>query len=594
MQNRAGSLSRRVFIELSAGTGVTLLLTACSGSSSGALSGAPTAGAAPTPAPAPAAALAPTIVGAAASGKASAALPNYIAPNLVAKPDFDAHDPRVTLGWNNYPMNPPTSWNKAAPGTGSNVTAFAVDYYPPPTPYDSNPTWQAVNKALNSNFQMTQVSGPDYQLRMATLMAGNDLPDIVHLFAGLTGAFVPPGTAEWIKSKCQDLTQFLAGDAIKDYPNLAAIPTYAWSNSACVIDGALFSWPIHRYLPALTFFFKNTDMWNARVGANTQPADAPDFKKIIAELNDPNDGVWGMGAVVNGIGAANMGVLGYAMMFGAPNNWGMDASGKVIRDRETPQFKAAVAYVRDLWSSGLIWPDAPSSNDARANFVGKKFATCVEGFGNSWNDFWLRGLQQNPPTNFDLILPFSSDATTKVQSYITGGYISTNVMKKGSPDRVQELLRIIDYLAKPFGTQEDLLITYGLSPADYTIAADGNPALTADGKSRSQYVPWQYISDRPYATYYAGIPNYAGHVNQVEQALVDPKIAVADVTLGYYSPTFASSAGKQAEQAFTDGVNNIVLGRDSMDSFDGLVKAWQDAVGTTIKGEYNDAIAAGS
>jgi putative aldouronate transport system substrate-binding protein len=167
-------------------------------------------------------------------------------------------------------------------------------------------------------------------------------------------------------------------------------------------------------------------------------------------------------------------------------------------------------------------------------------------------------------------------------------------MKKSNPDRVRELLRIVDYLAKPFGTQEDLLITYGLSPADYTIGPDGNPVLTADGKSRSQYVPWQYISDRPYATYYAGIPNYAGHVNQVEQALVDPKIAIADVTLGYYSPTFASSAGKQAEQAFTDGVNNIVLGRDSMDSFDGLVKTWQDAVGSKIKGEYNDAIAAAS
>jgi putative aldouronate transport system substrate-binding protein len=301
-----------------------------------------------------------------------------------------------------------------------------------------------------------------------------------------------------------------------------------------------------------------------------------------------------MGAVVNGIGAANMGILGYAMMFGAPNAWGMDSSGKVVRDRETPQYKAAVGYVRDLWSSGLIWPDAPSSNDARANFVGKKFATCVEGFGNSWNDFWLRGLQQNPPTNFDLILPFSADATTRVQSYITGGYISTNVMKKASPDRVQELLRIIDYLAKPFGTQEDLLITYGLSPADYTIGPDGNPTLTADGKARSQYVPWQYMSDRPYATYYAGIPNYAGHVNQVEQALVDPKIAVADVTLGYYSATGASSAGKQAEQAFTDGVNNIILGRDTMNNYDGLVKAWQDAVGTKIKGEYNDAIAAAS
>jgi hypothetical protein len=107
-------------------------------------------------------------------------------------------------------------------------------------------------------------------------------------------------------------------------------------------------------------------------------------------------------------------------------------------------------------------------------------------------------------------------------------------------------------------------------------------------------VPWQYISDRPYATYYAGIPNYAGHVNQVEQALVDPKIAVADVTLGYYLPTGASSAGKQADQAFTDGVNNIVLGRDSMDSYDGLVKAWLDSAGTKIKGEFNDAMSAAS
>jgi putative aldouronate transport system substrate-binding protein len=216
----------------------------------------------------------------------------------------------------------------------------------------------------------------------------------------------------------------------------------------------------------------------------------------------------------------------------------------------------------------------------------------VEGFGNSWNDFWLRGLQQTPPTNFDIIFPFSADANTKVQSYITGGYISTNVMKKASPDRIKELLRIMDFLAKPFGTQEDLLVTYGLAPADYTIAADGNPTLTSDGKTRSQYVPWQYLSDRPYATYYAGIPNYAQHVNDVEKVIVDPKIAVADVTLGYYSPTGASSVGKQAEQAWTDGLVNIMLGRDPLSNYDQLVKTWQNAAGNKIKQEYNDAMSA--
>jgi putative aldouronate transport system substrate-binding protein len=603
-------VSRRSFIQVAVGAGTGLLLAACGGAATpgGAPTSAPAApaGAPPTSAAAPAspptaapAAAAPTaapaptaIVGAAASGSASSALPSYIAPNLAAKPDYDAHDPRVTLAWDNYPKDPPMSWTKPAPGTGSKVMAFAVDYYPPPTPYDSNPTWQAVNKALNADLQMTQVTGPDYPLRMATIMAGNDVPDILHLFGGITGAFVPPGTAEFVKAQCQDLTQYLAGDAIKDYPNLAAIPTYAWSNSACVVGGALYSWPIHRYLPGLSYFFKNTDMYNAKIGADTVPKDAADLKRIITELNSPNTGVWGLGAVVTGIGAANMGILGHAMMFGAPNLWGLDASGKVVKDRETAQFKAAVGYVRDLWASGLIWPDAPSSNDARGNFVGKKFAMCVEGFGNSWNDFWLRGLQQSPPTNFDLIQPFSSDANTKVQSYITGGYISTNVMKKASPDRIKELLRIVDYLAKPFGTQEDLLITYGLAPADYTIGPDGNPMLTADGKSRSQYVPWQYLSDRPYATYYAGIPNYAKHVNDVERMLVDPKLSVADVTLGYYSPTGASSVGKQAEQTWQDGMNNIMLGRNPMSDYDQLVKDWQNAAGNKIKGEYNDAIAA--
>jgi putative aldouronate transport system substrate-binding protein len=595
-----GAVSRRVFIQLGIGSGAGLLLAACSSPAptspaASSANAAPTSAATAPNTPAVAGATAasaakpaPTVIGAAATGKNSSALPNYIAANLLAKPDYDAHDPRVTLGWDNFPKNPPQSWNKPAPGSGGTVSAFAVDYYPTPAPYEQNPTWQAVNKALNADFQMIQVAGTDYPLRMATMMAGNDVPDIIHLYFGITGAFVPPGTSEYVKAKCQDLTQFLAGDAIKDYPNLASIPTYAWSNSACVIDGALYSWPIHRYLGGLYYFFKNTDMWNEKVGADTIPKNADDLKRIVTALNDPNNGVWGMGASVAG---RYMGISGYASMFGAPNVWGLDASGKVIRDRETEQFKAAVGYVRDLWTGGLMWPDAPTNNDQRGAFVGKKFAVCVEGFGNSWNDFWLRGLQLNPPSHFDIILPFSSDANTKVQSYITGGYISTNVMKKASPDRVKELLRIVDYLAKPFGTQEDLLITYGLSPADYTIAADGNPTLTSDGKSRSQYVPWQYISDRPYATYYAGIPDYAKHVNQIETALVDPKIAVADVTLGYYSPTQAASAGKQAEQTFLDGLNNIMVARDPMSNYDQLVKDWQNAAGNKIKQEYTDAIA---
>src|SRR5260370_756303 len=188
MEKGVGAFNRRVFIQLGAGTGAALLLEACSSPvSPAAPRSAPpsSAGTAPTSAvvtvstPAAAAALAPppakpaaTVIGATANRKNSAALPNYIAPNLAAKPDYDAHDPRVTLAWDNYPKTPPQSWTKPAPGSGGQVTAFAVDYYPPPTPYPANPTWQAANKPLNHELPKTQAAGTDFPLRVVTIMAG--------------------------------------------------------------------------------------------------------------------------------------------------------------------------------------------------------------------------------------------------------------------------------------------------------------------------------------------------------------------------------------------------------------------------------------
>ena len=54
------------------------------------------------------------------------------------------------------------------------------------------------------------------------------LPDAMYL-SGPGGT--PPNIenmAEFLKAKCADLTPYLSGDAIKDYPNLANIPTSAW------------------------------------------------------------------------------------------------------------------------------------------------------------------------------------------------------------------------------------------------------------------------------------------------------------------------------------------------------------------------------
>ena len=118
-------------------------------------------------------------------------------------------------------MNPVKA-TSGTPGTGSTVNVVIPAYFPSPTLRDQNPTWQAVNKALNSDVNMNIIPGADYRVKFPTIMASDDLPDIMHLFFGYT---VAPNLPGFFKAKCADLTPYLAGDAAKDYPFLAAITT---------------------------------------------------------------------------------------------------------------------------------------------------------------------------------------------------------------------------------------------------------------------------------------------------------------------------------------------------------------------------------
>lgn len=572
--------SRRQFVGVLAGASVAGLIAACTPPTPSAPAAGPTSGSGAAAKP-PAGAT---------PGANKSALPNYYPLSNVPKPDYHSADSRVSDGYDNYPK-PYKSWTKEPPGTGSNVNIYAIAYYPPPTPFESNPTWHEVNKQLNANVQMSIFAGADNPTKFPTMMASGDLPDIMHIFLGITNA--PAGVTEFIKAQCADLTPYLGGDAIKDYPNLAAIPTYAWQNSMSVIDGKLYQWPIHRYLPGAApnggYFFKNDEVYDQVIGKDYVPKDGDDLKRIFKELNRPQDGVWAIG----NIATVNYGLPAYLEMFGAPNVWSLDtAAGKLTRSYETEEYKAAVGYLHDVVAAGYMWADAPGSTDSRSNLVAGKFIMSVEGFGNSWNDFWRRGLTLvSPPKHFKPLDPFRATAGDKPVSFLTpGGYSSSNVMKKASPDRIKELLRMMDWLAAPFGSEEDMLLHYGIANQDYSLDPKGNPIPSQDGLMRAGYVPWQYLSQRAYVQYQPDLPDYANISFGVEQKLVS--IGILDPTLQYFSKTQYSSPGIQATKTFSDGVNEIILGHRPLTDYDGLVQQWRSSAGDQIRKEYLDAIAA--
>jgi putative aldouronate transport system substrate-binding protein len=165
--------------------------------------------------------------------------------------------------------------------------------------------------------------------------------------------------------------------------------------------------------------------------------------------------------------------------------------------------------------------------------------------------------------------------------------IGTTGLKKAAPDRIKELLSIMNWLASPFGTQESLLLEYGLPDVDFHVDDRGNPIPTDRGIQDSGYVPWRYIAQHPFTQYQADLPGYAQQVQA--DTLAHVPFGIEDPTLGLYSTT-TSSKGVPLTQQFAEGTVDIVVGRRPMEDFDTLLRAWQTGGGDQIRQEFQQAL----
>ena len=518
----------------------------------------------------------------AASAAMNSVFPTYVPLTNGPKADFPSIGPLYEDAFDNYPANPVKAIS-TPPAKGGRVDITTIALFPPPTPFDQNPAWQAVNKELNANVQFNILPSGDYAVRMATLMAGNDVPDMMFFWAapGATSAIgALNGAPQFIESACADLTPYLAGDAAKDYPNLAA--TTAWVNSGSGYNGKLLMVPLHRH-PLAFPFYKNDNIYDAEIAKDYTPKDAADLKRIMQALTKPQEDRYA-------IAQTNVASY-YAALFGAPNGWRLEQSGKLTHAWETQEYKDGLAFMNDLWNAGVFHPNTltyTSIDASRGDYSAGKFVIWLDQFGNGWQLFWRNGLKSNG-YNFNIIPPFSAHAGQKPQFFLTGGYLGATALKKASPDRIKELLGILNYLAVPFGSAEDLLLTSGVNGVDYTLDPKGNPVLTKQGNSDANYTPWKYVTQHPAVIYTPDIPNYAKTLSDAEHTLIP--YGVSDPTVGLISPTQITK-GAALTQPVTDSTTDIIVGRRPVSSWDGLVRDYFAAGGEQIRTEFMNAIQA--
>jgi putative aldouronate transport system substrate-binding protein len=512
-------------------------------------------------------------------------LPTYVPLASRPKADYPSQGELYEDGYINYPASPARSTPAEPPGLASTVTAFVDGLYPPATPLDQNPAWQEINKQLNATVQFNVAAPADYASKLATLMAGGDYPDLISLFGGLSaGANVPA----FLQQAAADLTSYLGGDAVKAYPNLAALPTFAWRNSGSVIGGKLWMVPISR--PSVSsLMVKNSTVWDQEIGPDYTPKNADDFKRVLQQLTKASANRWAIGtfqAALSGPFELNW----FGSLFGAPNNWRLDPGGKLVKDYETAEYKEAVAYVRDLVGAGVFYPDSLTTTSAPAamtNLVSGKCVLSVRTLGLDWTDGFQQGQRLDPPQTFGFLRHFAAHDGAKPVFFLGTGFGAGTMLKKAPPERIKELLAVLNWTAAPFGSQEDLLLTYGVDGTDYNFDATGNPVATDRWMGDAYNAPWRYLAQHPQVMYNANYPAITKLAAEAESALIP--LGVSDATLGYYSPTNTAKS-VTLRGKFNDGLLEILQGRASMSDLDQLVKDWQSNGGEDMRTEFLKAM----
>lgn len=493
-------------------------------------------------------------------------LPTYT-PVTGITPDLPGTTTGVPDAFLRYPSEPFDA-TSGTPGSGAAVSALLSSYAVAPTPAPQNAYLAELNTRLGADLQLQVIPASDYAAKLATTISGGQLPDLIEMLPA------QPQLPQLLKATCADLTDHLAGDKIADYPNLAAFTNDMWRT--VVFDGRIYGLPVPRPVQSGAAFIR-TDLFAER-GVSPDPKSWEEFLQLCKDLTDRR-------ATRYALSQPPIAYLTGAV--GGPNDW-VEVDGALVRLQETEQFRQALSWCAELNQQGLIHPDAFAVNATtlgKQRLVGGQIGIHPDGF-SAWGSL-ARFL---PPAQQNSIGALSVQGFAGATPTFAVGAGSTNftAIAKADDTRVVELLKVMNYLAAPFGSSEFLFRKYGNEGAQHTVS-EANPVLTDLGTSEitpvTEGLDYHLVDGVKVA--------YEGSLSEITKAkhafalAAEPGYVRSPVT-GVYSETFAKT-NATFTRTLTDVQTGIITGRQTMKDLEDALATWNSGDGAKIKQELLEA-----
>ncbi len=502
------------------------------------------------------------------SGKAAdKLLPAFVA-SAVAKPDLPSKNGSASGYTGKVDLAALATSVPDKLGTGAPFKIMSPFWGSPPKAGCAYYT--ALDAAAGTKVTWQNQDGNTYGQKLGAVLASSSIPDMV----------VVPGwelvgkISNAVTAKFMDLGPYLAGDKVKKYPNLAAIPSDAWRMG--IFGGALRGIP----MPAATANWitplYRKDIFDKKGYA--VPKSPDEFMSWAKEATSSKAKVWACGDMTwsawSIFGVRGSGTIG----------WDIGSDGKLTYRIEQPEYLEALEWVRKLFDAGVVHPD----DKARSGDQGQRFtAGQILVYNTNIADWYGKVAEQaqsNPDLQIDAIDLFGADGGDPTLYASQPATIWSLIRKGASKATIENALAAANFAAAPYGTKERMLVDYGVEGTHYTVK-DGVPAKNDLGNSEVLNA-WVMLAAP--AAYFAhpDFPDVARKQVEWQQRMGAFMKKTSTFGMNIVEPSRYANLNSQFEQLELD----YVRGNKKLSDVQQAISTWKSSGGDKLRDWYKQLI----
>ncbi|MFF4056717.1 extracellular solute-binding protein [Streptomyces sp. NPDC001668] len=430
--------------------------------------------------------------------------------------------------------------------------------------------YKALDAAAGTKITWQNQDGNTYGQKLGAVLASSAIPDMVVVPSWeLVGKISNAVTAKFM-----DLSPYIAGDKVKKYPNLAAIPSDAWRMG--IFGGALRGIPMPAATASFIVPYYRKDIFDKK--GYTVPKSPDEFLSWAKEATSAKAKVWACGdmswSAFNIFGVRASGALG----------WNIGDDGKLTYRVEQPEYLEALEWTRKLFDAGVVHPD----DKARSGDVGNRFTAGQILVYNNDMSHWYGKTAEQAASNPDFVIDgmdiFGADGGNPKLWAAQPAGIWSMIRKGASKTTIENALAAADFAAAPYGTKERMLVDYGVEGTHYTVK-NGVPVKNDLGNSE---VVNAWVMLAAPAAYYAhpDFPEVARKQVEWQQRMGAFMKKTSTFGMNIVEPTRYANLSSQFEQLEID----YVRGNRKLSDVQAAISTWKSSGGDKLRDWYKQLI----